>query len=116
GSALGYWNDQMTFSKDANPDYSDKSVINLYQYGPVGPGAVYWQTNSVRLPVIESGTNYLILQVNTGGGSLFEPSQTNNTLAVPVVFNVHLPDLSPVALSVPNQITGPANPSVAISW
>ena len=64
------------------------------------------------VPVKESGNYYIILQ--TGAGSTIGESDiSNDTMAVPVTFNLPAPDLAPVGFQVPSQLT--TSPSVTAS-
>ncbi|HZR20448.1 MAG TPA: CARDB domain-containing protein [Verrucomicrobiae bacterium] len=119
GPALGSWLDELDVSSERNPEFSARSVATSYRNGPIPSGGLYWVTNSVRVPITQDGTYNLTLRVNAGYGSyqsIYEANLTNNTLVVPVSFKVSLPDLSPILLSVPSQISGPPNPKVVISY
>ena len=37
-------------------------------------------------------------------------------MAVPVTFNIQPPDLAPIRLVAPSDVSGPPNPSVLIAW
>ena len=119
GEARGHWIDNLRFSQDTNFSSFATPLLSSYQWGPIPAGGTYRVTNSVRVPVIESGIYYFGLQVNDDnyfGEYLFEATQTNNNIFTPVTFNVNLPDLSPVLLSAPSQISGSMNPTVIVSW
>jgi subtilase family serine protease len=118
GPALGGWFDELDVSSDTNPEFLERSVNISYRSGPVYSAGSYWVTNSVRVPITQNGTYNLTLRVNAGYTyqSIYEANLANNTLTVPVMFTVSLPDLSPVLLSVPSQISGPPNPKVVISY
>ncbi len=81
----------------------------------VPAGGSYWRTNTVRLPVTADGTYYLVFQTDSGN-YLRESDVSNNVISVPVTFHIHLPDLAPVALQAPTQLTGPPNPVLNLVW
>jgi subtilase family serine protease len=119
GAATDSWIDEIKFSSDTNFGFGT-TLDSLYRAGPLSPGGSYWVTNSARLPVIQSGTYYLSLQVNDAyyypGEYQFESNVTNNSLVVPITLSVKLPDLAPVLLLVSNQLAGSINPSVSVWW
>jgi hypothetical protein len=64
---------------------------------------------------VQSGTYYLILKADADA-SLYELDEGNNTLAVPVTFEVQPPDLVPLVLQVPTVLTFPPEPTVTLIW
>jgi subtilase family serine protease len=115
GAALGSWLDLIFLSKSPSLDASSLQVASDYQSGPLMPGATYEQTNSVQLPVVDSGTYYLILQADSSN-SLDESDTNNNTIVVPVIVNIRPPDLVPLVLQAPTAVTGPPYPEVTLVW
>ena len=119
GAAIGSpaWNNLVYFSKNARLDSQDSVIGSAFQSGPIDPGGVAWQTNSVWAPVVQSGDYYLIFEANSGGyNRLFESDYSNNLAVIPVTFNIQRPDLAPVALQVPAKITSPPNPTFTLVW
>src|SRR5262249_9041315 len=116
GTATGFsWNDYVYFSTKGVLDWTDPVISYGYDSGPIAPGGTSWQTNTVHVPVTQSGTNYLIFVANAGS-QLFESNYDNNASVVPVSFNILPPDLAPVSFQAPTQVTGPPNPTVTLVW
>jgi len=44
------------------------------------------------------------------------PISTNNVVSVPVTFQIHLPDLGPVAFQAPRFVAGPPNSTFTVTW
>jgi subtilase family serine protease len=109
------WSDGAYLSRNATLDASDIPLLSLSEFGPVAAGASYWRTNSFRVPVTRSTNCYLIFKTDTGD-SVFESNEGNNTLAVPVRFEIQPPDLAPVVLLVTNAFIGPPNPTLTLVW
>jgi subtilase family serine protease len=111
----GIWYDGVSLSANTILDSQDMGIGNWYSPGPLAPGASYWYTNSVWVPVTQSGTYYLIFQADQGN-NVYESNETNNNAVVPITFTVLPPDLAPVQLQVPPVLTGPPNPMVTVVW
>jgi len=109
------WSDRVCLSTNAVWDAGDTEIVRSVELGPVESGQTYWRTNSVRIPVVQSGIYYLIFKADASE-SLYESGEDNNVLVVPVTFDVRPPDLSPMALQVPSLISGPPNPSLTVVW
>jgi hypothetical protein len=93
GPAWGYWYDAVYLSTDAVLDgWDDWLVSDSYETNTVVAAGSYWRTNTMRVPVVESGTYYLIFQVNDWG-YLYESDWDNNVFAVPVMFNIITPPI-----------------------
>ncbi|HVV71236.1 MAG TPA: CARDB domain-containing protein, partial [Verrucomicrobiae bacterium] len=114
GAALGAWEDKVYLSTNETLEWWDTQIIDRYAYGPVGPGETYWLTNDVYVPVVDSGTYYLIFQTDAPGG-LYESDTNNNILAVPISITIQRPDLAPLT-RFPSEIIGPPYPSVDLIW
>jgi hypothetical protein len=83
---------------------------------PILPGTSYWQTNRIRLPIGNSGSYYLIFKTDANE-ILFESDKANNTIAVPVTFNLSPPgDLAAFSFIAPRVVTGSGNPTVPLIW
>ncbi len=115
GSALGYWNDAIRLFTNASLQGLGIPLEGEWQTGPVFPGTSYWHTNSIRMPVVASGTYYLSFQADTES-TLIETTRTNNTAVVPVTFEIYPPDLVPLASQVPNIVTSSPNPTLTVVW
>ncbi len=111
--ALGYWtcSDTVYFSKDAKLDDLDVPVLTYFQQGSLTAHSSYWRVQTAALPVRESGQYYLILATDSQN-RLVEAREDNNTLVVPVTVRIDLPDLAPIALMVPNVVTGSPNTTI----
>ncbi|HEY5909679.1 MAG TPA: CARDB domain-containing protein [Verrucomicrobiae bacterium] len=115
GRAEGAWRDILYFSTTPTVEYNTPVLREAYEFGPIQPGETYWRTNVVTVPVVESGTYYLIF-VADYQDSLSESDLDNNLLVVPVTFNISPPDLVPFGLDVQAVVAGPVNPTVTIAW
>jgi len=114
GEAVGFWYDYLYFS--TRPVY-DSSAIYLAGNSEhnLAAGGALWATNTVQLPVTQSGQFYLLFKADTYS-HLAESDEGNNLLAAPFVFQATPADLAPVALQVPATISGPPYPSVTVAW
>jgi hypothetical protein len=82
----------------------------------VPPGATYWITNTVRVPVVDSAGWYLFF-ITDDGDSLFESTAANNTLMAPIRFELAAPcDLAPTDFVVPSVVTGSRDEPVTVAW
>ena len=115
GAALSHWFDRLYVSANPVLDFTATDLGWRDHSGPVLPGESYRQTNTVRLPLVESGAYYLFLQTDIYD-DVYESDESNNLLTVPITFNVQPPDLSPVALLAPNSVTAPPYPAVTVVW
>jgi subtilase family serine protease len=115
GSASGRWTDQLWLSTNALPDGTETFLTSLEHYDPLGPAQSYWVTNSIRVPVTGSGSYFLIFKTDAYN-EVYESNTNNNFVVVPVAFTIQPPDLAPVTLQVPGNITGPPYPSVTFTW
>jgi hypothetical protein len=102
-------------STNAVWDTGDAEVIRFGELGPIEPGGSYWRTNTVCVPVVKSGTYYLILKADADA-DLYESDESNNTLIVPVTFDVQPPDLAPLVMQAPTVVTGPFDLTVTLIW
>jgi hypothetical protein len=109
------WYDAVSLSTNNIWAQSDPQV-GLYFHDDLFPsGTAYWQSNSVRVPVTTSGRYNLIFAANVYDYPI-ESNFTNNTVVVPVTFEIQAPELAPIALQVPASITAAPNPTLAIVW
>jgi len=117
GTARGYygWSDRVFLSRDAVLDYGDTAIAYSTETGPVTPGGVYWRSQTVSLPVTESGSYYLILSVDDDQ-VMSDLNYSNNTAVVPIHFNIEPPDLAPLVWNMPTSIEGSAFPEVTLIW
>jgi len=81
----------------------------------VPAGGSYWRTNTVELPLTDSGTYYLIFRADASG-YVTESDEQNNVLAVPFTFNPTPPDLTPISFQAPSVVSGRPNPGVTLVW
>ena len=115
GYASGYWSDTLYLSTHTTFDGTAIPIVSQGESGPVPARGQYWRTNTVRMPVVESGQYYLLFRADQYN-SLYEAQTNNNLAVVPVTFDLHPPDLVPVGLVVPNVLTGAPNPEITLSW
>jgi subtilase family serine protease len=114
-AASGGWPDQLWLSTNAAPDGTETFLTSLGHQDPLGPAQSYWVTNSIRVPVTSSGSYFLIFKTDPFNEA-YESNTNNNFVVVPIAFTIQPPDLAPVALQVPGNITGPPYPSVTFTW
>ncbi len=116
GEALGNysWPDQLFFSTNMSAE-GGTLLQSPFEPGPVPPGGSYWRTNAVQLPVVQSGTYYLVF-TSDPYDSLFESNTNNNTIAVPIELTITPSDLAPLAFQIPGLVNGPPYPSVTLVW
>jgi subtilase family serine protease len=114
GPALGYWYDFVFFGTNEAAALQN-SLFSFYQNGPVPPGATYWQTNTVRLPAVQDGTYYFVVESDFYS-NLYESDRSNNLVSMPVTVHILPPDLSPIALQLPTVVTSPPNPQLTFVW
>ena len=114
GPALGNWYDYLFFATNA-ADVLQGLAVSSWNSGPLAAGASYWETNTVRLPVVQDGTFYLAVEA-ARYSSLYESDPSNNLVSVPITFRILSPDLMPVALQVPTVVTSPPNPELTFIW
>jgi hypothetical protein len=113
GAATGAWADAIYLSTRPVLDGTETFITSFTETNPVAPGAAYWRTNAVRVPVTQSGTYYLIFAPNYQH-LLYETTQTNDILAAAIIFTATPPpDLAPIALLAPTLVT---NPSFTVVW
>ncbi len=109
------WADALFWSTNAYRDGTEQQLGYFAVTNKLEPGVCYWVTNRVRLPAIQSGRYYLILQTDPYD-NLLESDTNNNTLAVPMDFQATPPDLAPVFFQAPADFTGSPNPSLTFAW
>lgn len=94
GVAAGTWTDSLFLHTNATWDATARWLANRAWTATPTNGAIFQSTMVFTLPPWPAGNNYhLIFRVNTNS-SLYEASETNNTLTVPITLTV--PDLAPV--------------------
>jgi subtilase family serine protease len=96
-------------------DVNDTLIAYHSEPGPVPAGSSYWRADTIQAPVTTSGNYYLLFRANMDKG-LQESDTDNNTLAVPITFNIQAPDLAPIIFQAPAQIDGPSNPNLYLVW
>jgi CARDB len=83
----GGWYDRVYLSTNATLDGSDTDFGGPFENFVLPVGGFYQRTNTFTLPVTQSGNYYVIFKTDAYG-YIFEGSENNNTLAVPVTFNL----------------------------
>ena len=111
GTADGSWGDALYLSPTPELEYGTPLLCSDSGYGPILPGETYWRTNTVTMPVVESGSYYLILE--SGFDREFNPG--NNIATRPITFQISPPDLVPFAIRVPTVVTSSINPTVTVA-
>jgi large repetitive protein len=101
GSVQQAWTDSIRLSTNTVIDPHDPQMGSFSRSITLPPGGSYLLTNSVGIPNVAPGYYQMLLQVDAED-DLYETSETNNTLAVPVVLTA--PDLAPVSLLAPASI------------
>jgi hypothetical protein len=94
GPAAG-WTGRIYLSTNAVLDGPDVELWRGIEPGPVGPGECFWRTNVLRIPLLASGSRYLIFKLDMG----------NDTLVAPISFEIQPPDLVPLVLQAPTCLT-----------
>jgi hypothetical protein len=79
------WSDRVYLSGSAWRDGSERQIGSWAENRPVPVGGSYWRTNSLRVPLSDSGSYYLILETDAEH-ALFDEDALNNTISVPVTF------------------------------
>jgi hypothetical protein len=115
GAALAAY-DAVYISATPARDSSARLVATWSRTNATAPGQTYWLTNTVRLPVGDSGNYYLIFEADTYR-VLEESAPLNNVASVPIRLQLSLqPDLVLLDFRFPSELTGSANPTVQVSW
>src|SRR5439155_13325774 len=114
--ASGCWFDRLYLSSNATLSGTISSW-GFYNCPNAPTNGSYQLTNSVTLPLSQSGTYYLLFKTDDDN-RLYEGNESNNvSVAVPVTFNLTPPDLVPVSLSAPANVTSTTpNPTVQVTW
>jgi len=98
GAAQGSWVDSVYFSTNGTLAQSTNLLNSTESSVTVGSGGNYSSSGVVTVPVSQSGTSYLIFDANQNNG-LYEANTNNNTLSLPLTFNLTPPDLVPLSLA-----------------
>lgn len=110
------WNDHIVLSTDNQWSDDDLNLVQPFQNPSIAVGQSVSRNYSFTLPVIQSGSYYLVVRLDRFGsfdhGSLWEVNETNNQAALAVQLTV--PDLTPTNLVAPAQVS-PSQP-VNIQW
>ncbi|MGA2556269.1 MAG: LamG-like jellyroll fold domain-containing protein, partial [Verrucomicrobiota bacterium] len=122
-ATAGAWYDTVWFSTNGVLDGNSINIGNFYCPGgywspqAVPPGGSYWQTNTVALPMTQSGNYTLFVQADAGN-SIYEASLSDK-VSNPIngTFTLIPPDLMPISVAAPGATTAAqANPTVQVSW
>jgi hypothetical protein len=111
----GFCHQGVYLSTNAVLDGTERFVGWWAQPDPIPPGGTSWETNTVQLPVTESGAYYLIFRTDAAN-SVVELDESNNVAVVPFTFNLTPPDLVPFIFLAPAVVTGWPNPGVTLIW
>jgi hypothetical protein len=110
-----YWTDRIYFSTSPDLNFWNKQpVLTDFQH-QLSSGASYVRSAWVQIPVISNGTYYLLF-VTDADNSVLESDESNNSLVVPITFQIQMPDLAPIALQAPATITSSPFPTVRFTW
>jgi hypothetical protein len=91
-------------------------IITWSRTNPVPPGASYWVTNTVTLPIADSAIWYLVFNADDGN-SVGDSNPQNNSAVAPVVFDLAPPgDLAALELDAPSVVTGSADLAFSVAW
>ena len=90
GPLAGWWSDTVFLSSSPGLDWMAQPLVTALITNSLLPGAGYWQTNSVTLHGLPSGSYFFILHANDNN-SLFEADPDDNILSVPVRFDLSVP-------------------------
>jgi len=82
GAATGGWYDRVWFSTNGVLDARSADLGDFYFNQVMPPGGSYWRTNSVTLPMTNSGNYTLFVQVDVYNS--FYESDTANSVSAPV--------------------------------
>jgi hypothetical protein len=119
-SGFLWWEDRVYISTDPVLENGWAEYVgSVLETDPLPAAASYWRTNTLRLPIQQSGTYYLHLRVDASlslGGSVMESVESNNGLVVPFTFQATPPNLAPVVFHAPPEIVSPAHPLVTFVW
>jgi hypothetical protein len=81
-TASGGWYDRVWFSTNGILDGQSRSLGDNYIGQTVAPGAIYWQTNNVTLPMNTNGNYWLFVQADINN-SMFE-ARLDDKISAPV--------------------------------
>jgi hypothetical protein len=96
-------------------DSQARMLTSNYEPGPLDAAGSYWRTNSIIIPVVESGNYFLMFHANADH-YLYESDFSNNLVVQPLTLKIVPPDLAPIAIKCPAQLAGPVNPGFEIAW
>jgi hypothetical protein len=85
--ASQFWTDRVYLSGSGWRDGSERRIGDWNETGAVPPGGSYWRTNSLHVPLTDSGSYYLLLETDAEH-ALDDGDVLNNTLSVPITFAV----------------------------
>jgi subtilase family serine protease len=114
GAALGAWTERVVFSSDPSPPYWWPGSWDT-DNGPLLPGETKWHSDTLQVPVLQSGT-YNVEFIVDDGGNLYESDENNNRVIVPITFEIQPVDLSMVVVSAPSNISSGPNPVISVTW
>jgi hypothetical protein len=110
------WQDALYLSAYPFLDESSFPFFTWSRTNDVPPDSVYWTTNTVRMPVVDSATLYLIFKADAFG-QLNESDEGNNSMVAAITFDLSpTPNLVPLELLAPSIVTGPPEPTITLAW
>jgi hypothetical protein len=83
GTANPSWWDRVYFSTNELWDSSDRILSDVYMNSALAVGTSYTNARTITLPSVAAGRYYLILRADAAG-QLWESSETNNSLVIPL--------------------------------
>jgi hypothetical protein len=116
GAARGnpYWTDSLYLSQTAFFGGQTILLRSWFQSNSVAAGSMYWQTNTVIIPITDSADYYLIF-VADDFNSLGEQQLENNTVISPLSLNLSPPpDLAVDTFQVPALVISTATPNITL--
>lgn len=113
--ADGPWWDRLYLSRQPERDGSEVLVGNRFFSGLLRTSEEYTQTNTVKMPLTESGRYYLILSLNDSA-ELEEIDSYNNVIAASFEFIATPADLKPLFFQTPSVVTGQPFPEITVVW
>jgi len=115
GAPAGSWFDALYVSTNSAYDYTATIINGWPGAGPLAAGATYWRTNTVLLPISQSGTYYLIF-ITDFVTEMLDPGAGNHVASLPLVFTLAPPGTFAVNPSAgPHGSINPSTPQAVAS-
>lgn len=114
--ASGGWYDAVYLSTNATMDGVVCEISESEGCSTLSPASCYWHTNVVSVPVLQSGSYYLIIMTDAGD-DVFESNEDNNTIAAPITINLTASaDLSVAGFNAPHVVTVGSPAPIPVAW